>query len=288
MRVGVGLPNAIPGCPGGLLAQWSRAAEALSFDSLATIDRIAYPTHDPLASLAAAAAVTERIALVANIVVGPTRNPVLLAKETATVQALADGRFVLGLGVGDRRDDFDLAGASFDDRGRALDQLISSLRSSWRAEPPPGSSTHVVPVGVSIPLLVAGHGEHGIRRAVRTGSGWTVGGLSAVEVAPLSTRLRELWRAAGRERTPFVVALAYFALGEDVHADAERYLAGYYACYGSGSPEETIVAGLLRDRRDVLRAVADYAEAGVDELVLYPAVAHVGQLERLKAALGSG
>ncbi|WP_203713452.1 LLM class flavin-dependent oxidoreductase [Asanoa siamensis] len=67
MRIGIGLPNAIPGVPGRTLVEWARRAEDLGFAGLSTIDRIAYPNHDALTALAAAAAVTNRIELFADL-----------------------------------------------------------------------------------------------------------------------------------------------------------------------------------------------------------------------------
>jgi alkanesulfonate monooxygenase SsuD/methylene tetrahydromethanopterin reductase-like flavin-dependent oxidoreductase (luciferase family) len=96
------------------------------FSTLATIDRIAYPSYDSLASLAAAAAVTERIGLLTNILLAPTRNPILLAKEAASVDQLSAGRLVLGLAVGSRRDDFVAAERTFEDRGKRFDQDLDS------------------------------------------------------------------------------------------------------------------------------------------------------------------
>jgi len=283
----VGLPNSIPGCRGSLLTSWARRAEERGFASVAAIDRIAYPTHDPLVALASAAAVTTRIQLLANVVVGPTRNPVQLAKQAATLQAVSGGRFVLGLGVGDRTDDFALARMPFSRRGDTLDRLISELRSAWSGEPPCGTVEPVVAVPVHVPLLVAGHGDHGIRRAVRFSCGWTAGGLGADEVGPLAARLQVAWREAGHEGAATVVALGYFALGADAQAEAERYLSAYYAWYGQGSEEETIVAGLLRDADAVRRAVAAYEDAGVRELVLYPSVPDLAQIDRLSEALSA-
>ena len=86
MRIGIGLPNPVPGTPGDLLPQWAIAAEQRGFSSLATIDRIAFPNHDSLISLAAAAAVTQHIGLVTNILLLPTRDTVVVAKEAAPLR----------------------------------------------------------------------------------------------------------------------------------------------------------------------------------------------------------
>src|SRR5919108_1501898 len=121
MRIGIGLPNTTLGLTGDTLLAWARRAEERGFSSLATIDRIAYPSFDSLTALTAAAAVTERIGLFPNILLAPAYNPVLLAKVTATLDQVARGRLSLGLGVGGRPHDFQLAERSFSDRGKRFD-----------------------------------------------------------------------------------------------------------------------------------------------------------------------
>ncbi len=71
--------------------EWARRAEALGFSTLATIGRVAYPTYEELVALAAAASVTERIGLMPNVLLAPTRDPVLLAKEAASLDQLSGG-----------------------------------------------------------------------------------------------------------------------------------------------------------------------------------------------------
>jgi alkanesulfonate monooxygenase SsuD/methylene tetrahydromethanopterin reductase-like flavin-dependent oxidoreductase (luciferase family) len=132
MEIGIGMPNPVPGTPGRLLVDWARQAEEQGFSSLATIDRIAYPSYESLVTLAAAAAVTDRIGLITNILLAPTRNAILLAKEAASVDQLSGGRFSLGLGVGSRRDDFVAAERAFEERGRRFDEQ----RAARRTEPP--------------------------------------------------------------------------------------------------------------------------------------------------------
>src|SRR5207237_565137 len=100
MKIGIGIPNSIPGAGGGLLLDWAHRAESLGFVSLATIGRVAYPSAEELVVLAAAAGATERIGLFTNVLLGPTREPALLAKQAATLDQLSGGRFLLGVGVG--------------------------------------------------------------------------------------------------------------------------------------------------------------------------------------------
>src|SRR5205807_7231048 len=121
MDIGIGLPNSVREADGAALIEFARRADRAGFTTLATIDRIAFPSYESLTVLAAAAAVTDRIALFPNFLLGPTRNPVLLAKESAAVDRLSGGRLVLGLGVGGRQDDFDAVGLGWHDRGKRWD-----------------------------------------------------------------------------------------------------------------------------------------------------------------------
>ena len=281
VRIGIGLPNPVPGCPGTLLPQWAVAAEQRGFPTLATIDRVAFPSHDSLVSLAAAAAVTQRIELLTNIIVLPTRDAVLVAKEAATVAAISAGRLTVGVGVGGREDDFIASNTDFAGRGRRTDAMLDTMISAWRGEPVSGSPEPVVPEvpGGTIPLLIGGGGEAGVRRAVRYGVGWTAGGIPPDQVAPLAARVREAWREAGRNGEPRIVALAYYSLGGEVEEASYGYLRRYYGYLGDYT--EAIAAGALRSAEAIKSASSAYADAGVDELVLDPTVAELSQVDRL-------
>jgi alkanesulfonate monooxygenase SsuD/methylene tetrahydromethanopterin reductase-like flavin-dependent oxidoreductase (luciferase family) len=281
MRVGIGLPNPVPGCPGALLPEWAARAEERGFSSVATIDRVAFPNHDSLTCLAAAAAVTNRIGLLTNILVLPTRNPVLLAKEAATVASISQGRLVLGIGVGGREDDFTVTGTQFAGRGRRTDEMLDLMLAAWRGDPVAGSPEPVAPEtpGGAVPLLIGGYGEPGVQRAIRYGVGWTAGGMPPDQVAPMAANVRQAWREAGREGEPRIVALTYFSLGDDVTERSLAYLRRYYGWLGEYG--EAIATGALRSPDAVKGACAAYADAGVDELILDPTVADLEQVDRL-------
>jgi alkanesulfonate monooxygenase SsuD/methylene tetrahydromethanopterin reductase-like flavin-dependent oxidoreductase (luciferase family) len=281
MRFGIGLPNPVPGCPGSLLPQWAIAAEQRGFSSLATIDRIAFPSHDSLTSLAAAAAVTTRIGLLTNILLLPTRSPAVVAKEAATVAAISGGRLTIGVGVGGREDDFTASGTEYAGRGRRTDEMLETMIRAWRGEPVAGSPEPVVPdvPGGTIPLLIGGYGTPGVRRAVRYGIGWTAGGIPPQQVVGLASQVHQAWDEAGREGQPHIVALTYFSLGDDVEDRSYDYLRRYYAYVGEGV--EAIASGALRSPEAIREACDQYAEAGVDELILDPTVAELSQVERL-------
>jgi alkanesulfonate monooxygenase SsuD/methylene tetrahydromethanopterin reductase-like flavin-dependent oxidoreductase (luciferase family) len=141
MQIGIGLPNPVLEVPGRLLVDWARRAEERGFSSVATIDRIAYSSYDSLTTLTAAAAVTDRIGLLTNVLLEPLYNPVLLAKVTASLDQLSGGRLTLGLGVGARPDDFQLAGRSFSDRAGGSTPTWSCCTRPGRASRWPAASS---------------------------------------------------------------------------------------------------------------------------------------------------
>src|SRR6187200_3115420 len=128
MDIGIGLPNAVPRVDRAGIVEWARRAEQAGFSSLGTLDRIVYPNYESLIALAAAAAVTERIRLLTDILIAPLRsNTALLAKQAATIDHLSGGRLVLGLAPGGREDDYAISGVDFHRRGRIFDAQLEEL-----------------------------------------------------------------------------------------------------------------------------------------------------------------
>jgi alkanesulfonate monooxygenase SsuD/methylene tetrahydromethanopterin reductase-like flavin-dependent oxidoreductase (luciferase family) len=282
MQIGIGLPNPIPGTTGETLIRWARRAEEAGLSSLATIDRIVYPSYESLITLAAAAAVTERIGLVTNVLLGPTRNPVLLAKEAASVDQISGGRLTLGLGVGAREDDFEVAGQDFHTRGKRWDEDLELIHRAWRGEPMgAGKPVGPSPVhGDRVPILIGGMSDKAIERTVRWGIGWTVGGAPPEQGGPFAGRVREAWKEAGREGEPKIVGLTYFALGKGATEKAEAYLTDYYGQYG---PQ--IAQRIPKSAQALKETVSKFEGYGFDELFLDPTVADLAQLEQAVEAV---
>ena len=115
----------------------------------ATIGRVAYPSYEELTVLAAAGAVTERIGLMSNILLAPTRSAAELAKQAATVHELTGGRLTLGVATGARPDDYALTGRDFGTRGRRFDEQLADLRRAFAGEPLAEGSAPVVPDGAA-------------------------------------------------------------------------------------------------------------------------------------------
>ena len=286
MDIGIGLPNPIPGTPGRTLLAWAGRAEERGFATLATIDRIAYPSYESLTVLAAAAAVTQRIELLTNVVLGPTRNAVLLAKESASVDQLSGGRLTLGVGVGARKDDYDAVGVAFERRGRKWDADLETIHQAWRGETVEGAEKPIGPQPVRkgrIPILVGGMSDASLRRLVRWGAGWTLGGAPPEQGGPFAERVRAAWKEGGRDGDPRLVALSYFALGADAEDRARAYLSDYYG--GFGAQIAAFIPKSPGAIRDTIHAFEAY---GFHELILDPTIAELEQLDgAADAALGS-
>jgi probable F420-dependent oxidoreductase len=177
-------------------AKVARAAEAAGFESVWTGEHVVlpdpqappspapprHPMLDPAVALAFLAAHTQRIRLATGIVILPQRNPVVLAKELASVDVLSRGRLIFGLGAGYLKPEFDALGARFDDRGARTDEYIDVLRVLWSEEQPSFAGRTVRFAGVDAhprpvqkphpPIVVGGTSPPALRRAAGKGNGW--------------------------------------------------------------------------------------------------------------------
>jgi alkanesulfonate monooxygenase SsuD/methylene tetrahydromethanopterin reductase-like flavin-dependent oxidoreductase (luciferase family) len=286
MKIGIGLPNPVPGVDGRLLVEWARRAESAGFSTLATIDRLAYPSYESMTVLAAAAGATERIGLMSNILLAATRNPVVLAKEAASVYHLSEGRFTLGVGVGGRSDDFEVTKVPFQERGRRMDRMLDLMRRAWRGEAIEGCDSAVnpgPPLRQGVPLLIGGTNDRAFERAVEYGVGWTAGGGTPDQMGPFVERIRKAWNEAGREGDPYTAALAYFSLGNGTEEASRRYLQDYYRFRGRDGAR-MIAEGVPRSPQAVKETAQAFQEAGFDELVFDPTVAELEQVDLLAGA----
>jgi alkanesulfonate monooxygenase SsuD/methylene tetrahydromethanopterin reductase-like flavin-dependent oxidoreductase (luciferase family) len=283
MEFGLGLPTTVMDKDGPALANWARRAEEAGFASLGVIDRLVYDNFEPLTSLAAAAAVTERVRLTTGILIAPYRTQTaLLAKQAATVSALSGGRLVLGVAAGGREDDYQAVDATYHDRGRRLDAQLTELRDIWQGKGPVPGIGPELPTGQP-PLLVGGHSPAAMRRAARFADGWFCGGSSATGYGDLVTRIRQAWQDEGRTDKPRLVALAYAALGPGAKELAQGYLGDYYAF--AGPVAQRIASMAITDRQALVDLAQGYAEIGCDELILMPCSAEPHHLESLAEAV---
>jgi probable F420-dependent oxidoreductase len=214
----------------------AQAAEAAGFESLWTVEHTvvpagyasAYPYHpsgkmpggrddfplpDPLIWMTFVAAATKRINLATGILILPQHNPVLAAKQIATLDHLSRGRVLLGIGVGWLREEFAALGVPFQERGARTDEYIVAMRELWSNDKPTFNGRFVAfneaycrpqPVKKSVPIIVGGHSETAARRAGRLGDGFFPAPRAP---AQLIATARNAAAAAGRDPDKLEITL---------------------------------------------------------------------------------
>jgi len=215
----------------GPLAQ---AAEEAGYDSMVIPDSICYPREadskypynpdgsrdfledkpflEPFSLIPALGAVTSRIRFVTFVVKMTVRNPVLLAKQATSTAVLTGNRLLLGVGTSPWREDYEVLGVDYANRGRRLDESIAILRGlagggylEHHGEIYDVPAIKIAPVpSEPIPVLIGGHADAALRRAARLGDGWMHGGGDPADLPRLLARLAELRRQAGADR-PFQI-----------------------------------------------------------------------------------
>ncbi len=276
MRVGVALPNFSKLGTRDVLADVAREAEALGYDSIWTTDHVMMTTGqeepyghilEALTALTYAAALTERVKLGVSVIVLPQREPVLLAKQVATLDNLSGGRVIVGLGAGWNQREFQYLGASFDDRGKRLDEYIGALRELWTSPEPRFDGQFVrfsealfsprsaQPNG--IPIWIGGGSPAALRRSATLADGWHPVGVNVETFANGMRRVREL---AGDRKVEGTLRIR--------------------TAVGRRLPEQRAASGQIQGTlggsvNEIVQTLGSYERAGLSHLV-----AHFGENTR--------
>jgi probable F420-dependent oxidoreductase len=216
-------------------APLARAAEESGYDSMVVPDSICYPLHatgrypytpdggrefledkpfiEPFSLIPALGAVTTHLRFVTFVVKLPVRNPVLVAKQATSTAVLTGNRLVLGVGTSPWREDYEVLGVPWADRGRRMDEELAIIRGlsaggyfEYHGEVFDFAPVKMAPVpSEPIPILIGGHGDAALRRAAQVGDGWLHGGGDPAELTRLLARLGEFRQREGTADRPFEV-----------------------------------------------------------------------------------
>jgi probable F420-dependent oxidoreductase len=262
--------------------QLAQAAEAAGFESVWTVDHVVIPAGyrsvypydpsgrlgpddtvfpDPLIWLSYIAAATSTLRLGTAILILPQRNPVVLAKELATLDLLSGGRVILGVGVGWLKEEYEALGVPWEGRGRRGEESIGAMRALWEQECSSyeGSTANFdqcylrpQPPQGTIPIHIGGHSPIAARRAGRLGDGFFPFGVNRHEVPALLQLAREAARDAGRDPAAIEVTMDSFVTSrEDAVTDVR-------ALEALGASRVLIPAGMFgSDPAPALRRYAD-------------------------------
>ena len=256
MNVGIHLPQygQVAG-PDAIVAA-AREAETLGFADVWVSDHVVHPAaqkypspylYDPLLTLGCAAAVTERVGLGTSVLVVPMHEPVALANQLASLDALSKGRLRIAVGVGWSEPEYAALGADFATRGRRLDEALEIFKVLWSDDPATFdgrfrafADIRLLPKPVGrIPIWVGGGSEPAYRRAVRTGEGFQLIGVTPEEAAPVVARLR-----SERPEPEFTISLrtGWDPLGMDRNRIVEER-----AAYSEAGVQHIVAAPWRRD-----------------------------------------
>lgn len=188
MQFGFILPNLIsPIANANTLITTARLAERVGFDSIWATDHILVPAEHPryahgteaLTTLAYLAGITQRVALGVSVLVLPMRNPIIVAKQIASLAHLSGRAVILGVGVGWIQEEFEFLNANFQQRGKLLDEYISILRTLWTQEHPAHDGTYKFSNALFSPrvlpppqIWIGGESDAAIQRAAKLGDGY--------------------------------------------------------------------------------------------------------------------
>jgi probable F420-dependent oxidoreductase len=264
MIFGLNLPNYSSLGNRDAMVAIAERAEALGYSSLWTSDHILVPKNRPepfgnvlesFTTLAYLAARTERIRLGTGILVLPQRNPLLVAKQAATVNHLSGGRLTLGVAVGYIEEEYAYLGADFANRGRLADEYIAALRELFESDAPDFHGEHVSFTDAlfspkptaPIPIVVGGSSPGALKRAAKLGDGWYGLRLSPESAGAAIVTMDDLGH-----RENFALSLRVQTRVGGTVADAQ--------------PEAT----LHGDRSAIVEQVNRYGAAGVQHLVIEP------------------
>jgi alkanesulfonate monooxygenase SsuD/methylene tetrahydromethanopterin reductase-like flavin-dependent oxidoreductase (luciferase family) len=283
MRIALGLPSRVASASGELMLEWVTRADHGPFSSVVVTDRVVSQALEPLSVLAMAAGATRRIRLMTSVVIGPTRETTLLARQAATIDVLSGGRLTLGIGIGVRENDYLATGYDFHRRGRRVEEQLPILRRLWAGEP---LSNEVGAIGpragkLGVPeLLIGGYVPAIVRRIAAWGDGYMApGGGEPESILKMWQQIEQAWQAVGRQGKPRWVGASYFALGPNATDHATHYINANYGY----NPELAArrLGTLPASQQAVEEAIKRQANMGVDEFILRPCAEDLDQMDRL-------
>lgn len=279
VRVGLGLAD-FPFSGAQAFWRWVRLCEDGGVDSIWQSDRLvaAQPFLDCMSVMAALAGATERLKFGMNVLALGFREPLLVARECATIDLLSGGRLLPAFGIGALASpDWAAMGRRPQGQGARVDEALDIIARLWRGETVNAEGPHFqiegarlapLPVQQPLPLWIGGSGPAAIRRTARIGTGWIAGLQGPAQVARTVAAIRTAALEAGRAIDPehFGAGFSY-RFGAKDDPVAERRRLAYRKAFPTSNPDDVIVVG---GAADIIRRMLDYEAAGVTKFVLRP------------------
>ena len=259
--------------------QWVDLCEAGGIDSIWQTDRLIskQPILECMTALAAIAGRTKRIKFGVNVVSVAMRDPVLLAKQCATLDFLSGGRLLPGFGIGSPRGpEWTAMHLDPKTRGRKTDEALEIITRLWTGEKLDfpgkhfqltGASIAPLPMQPDLPMWIGGSSDAAVRRTAQYGSGWQSGAETPETVGKVIAAIKEAVVAAGRsiDEDHYGAALAYrFGSWDD---PGMTKLADAYETRTGRDAREAFAIG---DSELIMGRIAEYVDAGASKFILRP------------------
>lgn len=287
MEIGMTLPTMVPGFDRNGLLEWSRRIDEGPFSSLAAGERICFPNTEMMVSLAAAAAVTERVRIIPTVVVLPMHSAVLMAKQLATLDVISQGRVSLAVGAGGREEDYQAVDASFERRLARIEAGVKRMRQTWAGEHVvPGALRPVEPYplqGAQMEILSGSMTATSVSRAAR----WADGicgfsfGPSIEETETVFKNARQAWKEAGREKGPRLVTSCWFSLEGHERSQMDAYVHRYLGFMGEAGAKALAPLATTTSEKKLKEVIGALRDLGTDELILVPTTSEVAEVDRI-------
>jgi alkanesulfonate monooxygenase SsuD/methylene tetrahydromethanopterin reductase-like flavin-dependent oxidoreductase (luciferase family) len=291
MEIGVGLPTNLRGTNKELVLDWSRRAEDAGFSSLCMGERLTYSGYDWVLALTAAASVTSRIRLLANVIILPIHPVGIVAKQSLSLDDYSGGRFSLGVGLGTPLDDYDVAPSPREGRGARFEESLRTLRELWKGESLIEGVRAIGPAPVrpgGPELLLGANGLKSLRRAGEFTDGavtWSFGA-DPIEARKMFDVVESSWQEFGRKGKPRLVCGCYYSAGKNAASDLEAYFREYYPNVLPGQVESLLGAVRTVTPDAIREVVSEFEDLGCDEFIFVPVKPDIAHLEGLAEILG--
>ncbi|MEJ5222457.1 MAG: LLM class flavin-dependent oxidoreductase [Tepidiforma sp.] len=281
--MGIGIGFGVAGFPfssAEAFGRWIDLLEEHGADSVWFSERLvsSTPTLEPMAAIGMALGRTRRLKAGMNAVVVPFRDPLVLAKECATLDYLSGGRLLPVFGVGDERaPEWRATGREPRGHGAAADEALEIMARLWAGERLTFAGQHYryteavispLPVQEPLPLWIGGSSEAAIRRTGRLGTGWLAGLQTPAQVAPVVAAIKRAAAEAGRtiDEDHYGAGFSYrFGSADD--PVVQRQLAGLARLAGVGDPLGLVAVG---GAEEIAQRIREFIAAGVSKFVVRP------------------
>lgn len=294
MRIGMTIPFMEPGWQRDAMKLWAIEIDRGPWASVAMGERITFVNPEFMTSLAATAAWTERVELISTVSVLTMHNPVLMAKQFATIDVISNGRLTVGVGTGGRKEDYESIGADWADHRMAkLEENANIMRRIWQGDPTvlPKAQRIVEPLPVQAggpKILTGAIGPKSMVAAARYADG-----LSGFSMLPTINDIRNsfekfvaAWQAENRVGKPRLVASFWYGIDKNGKEQMMKHLERYMNFMPKEISSQLIPhAGFNGSISDLKDFLGEIKKLGADDVILAPTSTDINEIKRIAAGI---